>query len=152
MHLKLRRGRVPTTFNVYLDDAFRRTRPVAGKGWRETSERLDMKIWNILGAFVVMALLATSANAITNAAKCDAKKSVAAGKEFYACMKCTTKQYGDFTYDYAGCIAKAQGKCEAAFAKADLAYPVDCNVIGNGPTVCSDTLLSCDSIWGAIRP
>ncbi len=111
---------------------------------------MEKKIVRLLGALVLVAFLAPAAHAVSDDAKCDKSKSKAAGKLFAACMKCLTTGYADGSFDSAACITAAQTKCTEAFTKADTKYPSACLVIGNGPSVCSDTANSCETIYGNI--
>jgi len=111
-----------------------------------------MKMSKIFFAFGMVAILATSASALTNTQRCDKAKSLASGKEFYSCMKCQTTEFGNPAFDEDACRNKAYSKCYTAFARSDLLYAGSCLSPGNGPGICSDTISSCDSIWSSIRP
>jgi hypothetical protein len=106
----------------------------------------------ILYSVAIIAMLATTADAIIltgAAAKCDQKKSAAAGALFAATMKCLHKDIMDAnsSFDLAACEAMALTKCIAAFTKADELYGVACLNSGSGPTSCGDTQLSAEEIY-----
>ena len=104
----------------------------------------------VLGALTIVLALASSSHALTDAAKCDKKKSVAAGALFKKAMACFTKNFGDPTFDEVPCIDDAQAKCVEKFGKADEKFPSDCLSLGNGADVCQAAREAAADVYGGI--